>query len=205
MRVRSSVRGLTSWSRWSSQGHGVAVSLLTATALVLGPAILNPGGGASAEAAERGQQQSRVLSVAAQYDVHPRFASITASATTVTEADPFAVIDVRLAGSTRLNIDAGGNVGISGNNTLFLNFGDEARAQQFLAQRLSQGFEGTTTKSFDVPTSYVNSLVSRAAPESMARSASVFEVDATKTAGSYGLRSSEFPGLMCAIDPGSAC
>ncbi len=42
-------------------------------------------------------------------------------------------------------------------------------------------------------------------PESMVRSASVFQVDVTRTAGSYGLRSSEFPGLMCAIVPGSAC
>jgi hypothetical protein len=115
------------------------------------------------------------------------------------------VFRVEGPGNARLNIDPGGNVGISGDKTMFLNFGDEARAQQFLAQRLSQGFEGTSIKSFDVPTSYVNDLASRAVPESMAKTASAFQVDVTKTAGSYGLRSSEFPSLMCAIIPGSAC
>ena len=86
---------------------------------------------------------------------------------------------------------------------LFLNFGDEARAQQFLAQRLEQGFEGTVIKRFDVPRSYYDDLVSRSVPENMARGNSVINVDTTKTATSFGLRSSEFPGLACAIIPGS--
>jgi filamentous hemagglutinin len=115
------------------------------------------------------------------------------------------VFRVEGPGNARLDVTPGGNMQISGDNTLFLNFGDEARAQEFLAQRLSQGFDGTVIKSFDVATSYVNDLYSRAVPESMARGSSVFQVDVTKTASSFGLRSSEFPGLMCAIVPGSAC
>lgn len=108
-------------------------------------------------------------------------------------------------GNARLDINAAGDVSIKGDSTLFLNFGDEARAQDFLAQRLAQGFEGTTIRSFEVPTSYFDDLVSRSVPESMARTGSVFQVDTTKTAGSFGLRSSEFARLQCAIVPGSGC
>ena len=107
--------------------------------------------------------------------------------------------------NARLNIDADGNVDIIGDNALFLNFGDEARAQEFLVQRVTQGFEGSVIRSFDVPTSFVEQLAARATPESMARTSSVFQVDVTRTSGSYGLRSSEFDGLLCAIIPGSAC
>ena len=108
-------------------------------------------------------------------------------------------------GNARLGIDAAGNVSINGDNMLFLTFGDEARSQEFLAQRLAAGFEGTTIKSFEVPTTYVEELAARAAPESMARGASVIQVDVTKTESSFGLRSSEFQGLICTIIPGSGC
>lgn len=108
-------------------------------------------------------------------------------------------------GNARLNISAGGDVSIKGDNMLFLNFGDEARVQEFLAQRLAQGHDGTIIRSFDVPTSYANDVAARAVPESMARGSSVISVDTTKTASSYGLRSSEFPGLQRAIIPGSGC
>ncbi|MDQ1290030.1 MAG: filamentous hemagglutinin, partial [Actinomycetota bacterium] len=108
-------------------------------------------------------------------------------------------------GNARLNISAGGDVSIMGDSMLFLNFGDEARAQEFLAQRLTQGHEGTVIRSFDVLTSYAKDVAARAVPESMARGSSVISVDTTKTASSYGLRSSEFSRLRCAIIPGSGC
>ena len=103
----------------------------------------------------------------------------------------------------RLHIDVAGNVAIKGDAMLFLNFGDEARAQEFLAQRLEQGRQGVVLKFFDVPTSYAADVASRAVPESMGRGASVIWVDMTKTESSYGLRSTEFPGLQRAIVPGS--
>ncbi|MFC0629269.1 RHS repeat-associated core domain-containing protein [Kribbella deserti] len=108
-------------------------------------------------------------------------------------------------GNKRLDIDSAGDVSIKGRGMLFLNFGDEARAQRFLANRLSQGHAGTTIKSFAVPTSYYDDLVSRSVPERMARMGSVVQVDVNQTTRSFGLRSSEFPGLQCAIIPGSGC
>jgi hypothetical protein len=134
-----------------------------------------------------------------------RTATVATSATTSAESKITRVFRVESPDNARVIIDADGNVTIRGTSTLFLNFGDEVRAQQFLAQRLSQGFEGTTIKSFDVPTAYLENLEARAVPESMARGASVFAVDVTKTSASYGLRPSEFAGLTCAIIPGSAC
>jgi hypothetical protein len=115
------------------------------------------------------------------------------------------VFRVEGPGNARLGIDGAGNVSIQGDKTLFLNFGDEARAQAVLEKRLAQGYEGTTIKSFEVPNSYVDSLRARAVPESMARGNSVFQVDVGQTSGSFGLRSSEFPGLQCATIPGSGC
>lgn len=115
------------------------------------------------------------------------------------------VFRVEGPGNARLGIDGAGNVSVHGDQTLFLNFGDEARAQAFLAKRLAQGHEGTTIKSFDVPNSYVDSIRARAVPESMARGNSVFQVDVGQTSGSFGLRGSELPGLRCAIVPGSGC
>lgn len=64
-------------------------------------------------------------------------------------------------GNARLDISPSGDVAIKGDNTLFLNFGQEARAQSFLERRLAQGFEGTQIKTFQVPTSYVMGCVRR--------------------------------------------
>lgn len=121
----------------------------------------------------------------------------------VDTADTVPVFRVESPGNARLDIDDGGDVSINGDNMLFLNFGDEARAQAFQAQRLGQGFEGTVIKRFDVSQSYYDDLVSRSVPESHARGNSVINVDTTKTSTSFGLRASEFPGLTCAIVPGS--
>jgi hypothetical protein len=107
--------------------------------------------------------------------------------------------------NARLEIDKGGDVMLKGDNTLFLNFGDEARAQAFLQQRLTQGYEGTVIKSFEVPASYVDELRSAAVPERLAGRYpnSPIVVDATRAADQFGLRQEQFGGLMCNIIPGS--
>ena len=106
-------------------------------------------------------------------------------------------------GNARIAIDALGNVNFKGDAMLFLNFGDEARAQQFLAKRLEQGFDGTVVKSFDVPALYAEHVAQVAVPERLARTGTIIHVDVTKTATSYGFRPSEFQNLMDNIIKGS--
>jgi hypothetical protein len=53
-------------------------------------------------------------------------------------------------------------------NDLWLNFGDEARAYQFLQQRLSSGLAGaeaTVIKAIQVPRSFLNRIRAYAVPE----------------------------------------
>jgi RHS repeat-associated protein len=115
------------------------------------------------------------------------------------------VFRVESAANARVAIGDDGGVAISGANMLFLNIGDAARAVEFQAQRLGQGFSGTVVKSFDVSSEYTDELLGRAVPEAWSRGsgATVLQVDVTKTATSVGLRASEFEGLQSAIVPGS--
>jgi hypothetical protein len=108
-------------------------------------------------------------------------------------------------GNARLDISPAGDVAIKGDNALFLNFGDEARAGDFLETRLGQGFEGTTIKSFQVPSSYVDALRESAVPESLARQFpnSPFAVDVNQAADQFGLRAANFGDLLNNIIPGS--
>lgn len=86
-----------------------------------------------------------------------------------------------------------------------MNFGSAARAQEFLGTRLSQGFEGTVIKSFQVRSSYVDALRGSAVPESMARQFpnSPFAVDVNQAADQFGLRAANFEDLLNNIIPGS--
>jgi len=86
-----------------------------------------------------------------------------------------------------------------------LNFGAEARAADFLETRLGQGFEGTTIKSFQVPSSYVDALRESAVAESLARQFpnSPFVVDVNQAADQFGLRAANFGDLLNNIIPGS--
>lgn len=113
------------------------------------------------------------------------------------------VFRVEGPGNARIAMGAGGDVTIRGDKMLFLNFGDEVRAQDFLAKRLSQGYTDTLIKRFDVTREYYERLIARAMPESQAKGSSVINVDSSRTSSSYGLRATEFPDLMCAIIPGS--
>ncbi len=116
------------------------------------------------------------------------------------------VFRVESPANARLHIGQSGSVTISGEKMLFLNFGDEMRAQEFLARRLDQGLGDTAVRTFDVPTTYVENLAARARPESAGRlpGTSVITVDTGRTGASYGLRSTEFPALLAAVVPGSA-
>ena len=94
----------------------------------------------------------------------------------------------------RITIGKNGEVVIQGKSkTLFLNFGDEQRAMEFLQKRLSQGMSDATIKSFEVPKSFVNKIRTSAVLES---EASKFPgrpilVDVTKAGDQYGLRSKQ--------------
>jgi len=116
------------------------------------------------------------------------------------------VFRVEGPGNTRVGITPDGSVSIQGDKTLFLNFGDEARATQFLNQRLvNPNTPGVQIKTFDVPNSYVDQLRAQAVPESMASQfpGRPIQVDISKTADSFGLRPEQLEGLVCVIVPGS--
>ena len=115
------------------------------------------------------------------------------------------VFRVEGPGNARLDISLAGDVAIKGRSALFLNFGDAARAQEFLDTRLRQGFEGTVIKSFQVLSSYVDALRGSAVPESFARQFpnSPFAVDVNQAADQFGLRAANFLDLLRNIIPGS--
>jgi RHS repeat-associated protein len=110
-----------------------------------------------------------------------------------------------LAGTnTRLLINETGQVTVQGENMLFLNFGVESRAGDFLAKRLAQGFEDSVIKSFRVQKSFLKELQSSAVLEG---GASLFPwrpllVD-VKVANQFGLRYAQIEKLQKAIVQGS--
>lgn len=108
-------------------------------------------------------------------------------------------------GNARLDISPSGNVTAKGDNMLHLNFGDEARAQQFLAQRVSQRHADDVIKSFDVPTSFLDDVRAASVPQRLGRSHPNAPqlVDATKAADQYGLPACWIGRLNRAIVPGS--
>ena len=115
------------------------------------------------------------------------------------------VYRVESAANQRVVIDAAGRVTIQGENALFVNFGDAARAEAFLARRLQQGFEGTVAKSFQVPASVADDIAAQAVPERLARQfpTSPLHVDTTRTPSSYGLRPPQIDQLQNAAIQGS--
>ena len=114
------------------------------------------------------------------------------------------VYRVEGAPNTRLCIDPCGNVSIQGNGMLWLNFGNQARAQSFLAQRIGQGMEGAVIKSFEVPTSYVARLRGMAVPESGAKQFPGSPlISRDPYPDQFGLRAQQFDELLQNIIPGS--
>jgi filamentous hemagglutinin len=100
---------------------------------------------------------------------------------------------------------ATGSVGIVGDEMLFLNFGDRARADAFLGKRLAQGWEGATMKSFRVPRSLLDDLRATGLPERLARQFPdrPLVVDVAKAADQFGLRPQQIETLRRAIIQGS--
>ncbi|WGX95163.1 hypothetical protein [Nocardioides sp. L-11A] len=114
------------------------------------------------------------------------------------------VYRVEGAANARLTIADSGDVTIHGDAMLYLNFGDEARALEYLAQKQAQpGMTDVGLKSFEVSQSYADSLFDRAVPQRGGAEAPIQQVDITRTDRSLGLASSEFAELACAILPRS--
>jgi len=105
----------------------------------------------------------------------------------------------------RISILEGGLVEISGDNMLFLNFGDEQRALEFFEKRIAQGMDDATIKSFDVPGEFLDYLREIAVPEQLAREfpGSPIVVDITKAADQFGLRWEQIEQLIEVIIQGS--
>jgi filamentous hemagglutinin len=108
--------------------------------------------------------------------------------------------------NTRVLIGEAGQVTIvDAESALFLNFGSKARAEQYLAQKLTKGLPGAEVKSFEVPKAFVDELRASAFPEALARQnpGKPFVVDITKAADQFGLRPEQIEALRRAIIQGS--
>lgn len=186
----STVRGAVMLGAAGGAGETVATSVLSgegipsASSVVLSTATLGLAGGA-------GRHVDQLL---------PSGSSVSGGGAPSNTR----VYRVEGPGNARLDISPSGDVGITGNRMLFLNFGDEARADEFLQIRLSQGHPDVI-KSFDVPTSYVDQLRATAVLE---KEAAEFphrplHVDVNKGHDQYGLRRHHIDELRLNIVPGS--
>ena len=107
--------------------------------------------------------------------------------------------------NTRVIIGSSGEVAIQGEQTLFLNFGSKARAEEFLAKRLQQGMEGASVKQFQVSRKFLDELRASAVPESMAKQfpGRPIIADPTKACDQFGLRPEQIEQLTEFIKSGS--
>jgi hypothetical protein len=120
-------------------------------------------------------------------------------------AETTTVFRVESAGNARLLMGEAGTVTAQGEKTLFLNFGQQARAESYLARRLADPrYQGSVIKSFEVPTSFVDRL----------RASSVLEAESPlfpdaplrvdiNFADQFGLRAQQIDELQQAIIQGS--
>ncbi|HEY4468769.1 MAG TPA: hemagglutinin repeat-containing protein [Klebsiella sp.] len=107
--------------------------------------------------------------------------------------------------NTRVLIGENGQVTITGDTTLYLNFGDKARAQEFLQKRISQNMEGATVKTFDVPKSVLDDLRKNAVSESEVKLYPNRPIiaDPTKAPDQYGIRPDKIKDLQDKIIQGT--
>jgi RHS repeat-associated protein len=107
--------------------------------------------------------------------------------------------------NTRILVGESGEVIVTGKKTLFLNFGDKARAIEFFNKRVSQGMKGVQIKSFQVNESLLNDLLENAVPEELSKtySGKPIIVDITKAANQFGLRGEWIKKLQDTIIQGS--
>lgn len=105
--------------------------------------------------------------------------------------------------NARLTIDAAGNVSTSRSSTVWLNFGDDVRAGNYLTQKLDAGLPGVQVKGFQVPRSYLDDLTSRLVPERGSRAFPNSPIQSLDGPGQIGLRPSLLDELEANIVPGS--
>ncbi|MDS0526551.1 peptidoglycan-binding protein [Clostridium sp. SHJSY1] len=106
----------------------------------------------------------------------------------------------------RITIGKSGEVVIQDSNkTLFLNFGDKQRANDFLIKRLSQGMGDVSIKSFEVPKEFFDKINAEAVLESEVSKfpGRPLRVDITKAENQFGLRSEQIKILEKEIIRGS--
>lgn len=100
-----------------------------------------------------------------------------------------------------------GQVSITGNTTLYLNFGDKARALEFFEKRGSQNMDGAAIKTFEVPHSVLDDLRNTAVKESVARlpenKGKPVMADPTKAKDQYGIRPEKLEELKDKIIQGT--
>jgi len=109
--------------------------------------------------------------------------------------------------NTRVVIGDNGQVSITGNTTLYLNFGDKARALEFFEKRGSQNMDGAAIKTFEVPHSVLDDLRNTAVKESVARlpenKGKPVIADPTKAKDQYGIRPEKLEELKDKIIQGT--
>ncbi|MEQ9850122.1 hemagglutinin repeat-containing protein [Pectobacterium brasiliense] len=122
---------------------------------------------------------------------------------------PNAVTVYRVEGipNTRIVIGDNGQVRITGSTTLYLNFGDKARALEFFEKRGIQNMDGATIKTFEVPHSVLDDLRKTAVKESVARlpenKGKPVIADPTKAKDQYGIRPEKLKELQDKIIQGT--
>lgn len=88
-----------------------------------------------------------------------------------------------------------------------MNFGDKARAQDFLQKHISQNMEGATVKTFEVPTSVLNDLRNSAVKERVTRlpenKGKPVISDPIKADDQYGIRPDNLKDLQDKIIQGA--
>lgn len=115
--------------------------------------------------------------------------------------------DYRVEGSTnqRLDLDTVGNVTLRDTEAVvWINFGQEARALDFLNRRIGQGLPDATIRSFDVDAGLVQRLRSSAVPKGLAKelpSAPIRSADPFPD--QFGLRLDQFNDLRRSIIQGT--
>jgi hypothetical protein len=120
---------------------------------------------------------------------------------TMTGGEKVTVYRVEGLPNTRLVIGDHGQVMVLGDRTLFLNFGDKARALEFLAKRVQQNMPGAAVKSFEVPQSFLTDLRNAAVTRAEVRDhpESPILVDVTKAKDQFGLRPDQIEALRKTI------
>ncbi|MCA9091438.1 MAG: hypothetical protein KDA90_22715 [Planctomycetaceae bacterium] len=161
-------------------------------------------------------KKSALTGAAVQTIVEASLITIGEVAALRAAAIPKTVRVYRVEGSVnaRLVIGEGGTVAIlDGENTLFLNFGSKARAEEYLAQKLNPAqkmgpLPGATIKSFEVRKSVLDELRRTAVTESdlfrnPALKGRPLRVDIRKAPDQFGLRSAQIERLKEFIIQGS--